>query len=296
MSKSQARWDILRNAIVEKKLTGDGDSSFSNSVRRFGSFDLFARKQCNCVVNSDKPTTRKTKEECRWFSYTCQEVPESLDVWIQHPEPITSVKDVLSFNNTGNVCIWPAEEVMAYYCVLHMHKFRNRSVLELGGGSTCLAGMNVALNCKNSHVLLSDGNVKCVESLQQVIEMNTKNKNKVDVSASVIRWDNPSHYQKHEEKFDYILCADCLFFDEHRPNLVDATYAMLKPEGTAFVFAPRRGNTLATFVDLCMDKFSQVSESDFYCPLVSLKHERARKNNQHYDPDLHFPIMVELMK
>lgn len=185
---------------------------------------------------------------------------------------------------------------MAYYCVLHMHKFKNKSVLELGGGSTCLAGICVALNSKNSKVLLTDGNTKCVESLKQVIDMNTKQTSNINVSASVIRWDNSSHYLKHKEAFDYILCADCLFFDEHRSNLVDAIYTMLKPNGMALVFAPRRGNTLNSFVELSMEKFSEVSESDFYCPLVSLKHEHAKKSNEHYDPDIHFPIMIELAK
>lgn len=92
MSKSKARWRILRNAIVEKKLTAEGDGAFNDSVRRFQSFDLFLRKQCNCVSTCDKPTTRKTKQQCQWFSYTCQEVTESADVWIKHPDPSVNVK------------------------------------------------------------------------------------------------------------------------------------------------------------------------------------------------------------
>ena len=83
-SKSKARWEILRNAIVDKRLVGSGDITFIQSVRRFDTFELFTRKQCTCVLKPDKRSANKKKPQCSWFSYICEDIPFSKEVWIQH--------------------------------------------------------------------------------------------------------------------------------------------------------------------------------------------------------------------
>lgn len=51
---------------------------------------------------------------------------------------------MLGFNNTGNVCVWPAEEALAAWCLGRAAHFDGKRVLELGGGMASLAGLAVA--------------------------------------------------------------------------------------------------------------------------------------------------------
>lgn len=43
--------------------------------------------------------------------------------------------------------------------------------------------------------------------------------------------------------FDVVICADCLFFDEGRAQLLECLKKALKPGGIAIVIAPSRSGT-----------------------------------------------------
>ena len=184
---------------------------------------------------------------------------------------------------------------MAYYCAVHQRMFEKKSVVELGGGSTCLAGVMLAMTLKPSRVLLSDGNQKCVETLEEIAVVCRKHGGE-NVCVSLIRWDIPDRYNDRADSFDFVICADCLFFDEGRPHLVTVIHTILKLGGKALVFAPRRGKTLDQFLELCSVRFSRATLFESYCPLLSEKHENLMKTNKLYKPDLHYPLLIELIK
>jgi hypothetical protein len=46
---------------------------------------------------------------------------------------------------SGNVCLWPSEEVLAFFACHNADLFAKKRVLELGAGSNGLAGLSVPL-------------------------------------------------------------------------------------------------------------------------------------------------------
>ena len=168
------------------------------------------------------------------------------------------------FNNTGNICVWPSEEVLTAYCLENKHLFIDKSVLELGAGMTGLAGLVVGQACGAKHVLITDGNDNSVENLEIIVEEN-KNLNLIqNVSSKVspdkfefpaqklilnfqcIKWANGANDLS--EQYDVIISADCLFFDEGRPQLLECLKKALKPGGTAIIVAPSRSGTFEVIV------------------------------------------------
>lgn len=93
-----------------------------------------------------------------------------------------------------------------------------------------------------------------------------------------------------------ILCADCLFFDEARLDLVDTIYGWLADDGVALVMAPRRGATFRKFAEAAMQRGFIARQTERYDPEVWTRHLSLLEENRDYCPDLHFPVLLELTK
>jgi len=154
---------------------------------------------------------------------------------------------------------------------------------------TCLAGVLLAKYSQASSLHLTDGNHISVENVRVIVEKNNLNRTKV----FQLDW---REFNKINEVYDVILCADCLFFDETRWFLCETLWHCLDKSGVALVMAPARGGTLTAFMQLARDRGFSCSLHAHYCDIVWSRHMQFRDTCREYDEDLHYPVLVLLTK
>ena len=314
------RWKILRDNVLSTKAESRLQSYSSSSVRSFSSFDLFtvtkhfipdessgsrgyesnSKPGQKALLNRNKywPTVDAEK----WVHYTAS-LDKSIisrfhdvDLIVKFVSEKQSLETLMGFDNTGNVCVWPSEEVMAYYCLKHFEMFKGTSVCEVGGGMTSLSGLMLASTCLPSKVMLTDGNQRSVDNVKEVITAN-ECLTGIDVSAEVILWDQSflGKPSVHDSLFDYVLCADCLFFTSVHSELVQVIFKLLKFRGEALIFAPKRSGSLEQFCRVAGEYFDLQTLTK-YDDIVWLKHEVFLREDENYKTDIHYPILILLKK
>ncbi|KAH8933649.1 hypothetical protein BDL97_18G041100 [Sphagnum fallax] len=154
-------------------------------------------------------------------------------------------------DSTGLVCVWPSEEILTYFCVLHQDLFPKKWVIELGAGYG-LAGLAIAACTEASDVLLTDGNPPVVDYIQTNIEANRGVVGDTKVSACILHW---SRHQvaMPQLNYDVIVAADCTVFKDFHLDLAHTIKGLLGVSDgcQAILLSPRRGNTLDQFVKAC---------------------------------------------
>lgn len=271
------------------------------SVRRFSSFDLLKpEKVSNSELMIAKCGSSRTAENVSsrhtWYRYTCEVIPDYA-LLIRHLDDSLNLEDLLGFNHTGNVCVWPSEEILTYYCLKHNYLFSGKSVCELGGGMTCLAGISLAVHSSASRIVLTDGNHQSVSNLFEVIEMNRHLCKEKQLEARVLRWNE--NYEDLVNQFDWIICADCLFFEEFQNDLLKTMVQLLKPGGQVLILAPSRGSTMDQFMNLvnASRSFTVLLNAMQYDDIVwKLHKENLKKGSEFYDECLHYPRLLHLSK
>lgn len=260
------------------------------SVRRISSFMLLTTQLLENIhlVKLSDPFVADQIRKRTWYKYSM--IVENVEyfVHIGHRIRTFSAEDLMGFNNTGNVCIWPSEETLTYYIGANLNLFKSKTVLELGGGMSCLAGLICAKYGAAKCVTLTDGNKISVENVQISLYNNEFS---CPVDCKVLKWEEYDC----DEKFDLILCADCLFFDEGRVHLIECLWKVMSMNGMALVMAPKRGNTLENFIIQAQERGFICKQIVKYNNVVWEKHLTLLDNCE-YDENIHYPILIEVTK
>lgn len=286
---ARRRWKILARALQK---TSDIDTTPMNvddiiSVRRFTTFDLVTSKPLTVNSSFKDPAAL-------WFEYSATISQDTYSLNIRHPTRNFTAAELMGFNNTGNICVWPSEEVLAYYILCNIKYFSGKTVLELGGGMTCLAGLMVAKYTAATNIHVTDGNLSAIDNVQFIVKRNGLENH---MTCSVLQWGDIQNRQngKHISTYDVILSADCLFFDEVRQDLIETIWAMLNEGGTALVMAPQRGQTYERFAEEAKMRGFYCKSKQYYNEHVWNRHLKLKQNCD-YDENIHYPMLLCLRK
>ena len=309
--ETKRRWNVLASAIKNKQVLKNSDFENGSLIQT----DLDQKNQVfidlekwglNVNVNlidqnnNDTSLLRSNKNITVPNNDQIQNNIIRLSIY---PPNITYNNEILTgFNNTGNVKIWPAEQVLTRFvfgCLLEnpntcsslfasdahceLRKLLNLTLslssqksspinlnfLELGGGYSSLASLFLAkfiklnknqiklsdeLSTKNTKIYnnytfhVTDGNQTSISHCQKLIKLNNLEN---IVSASLLRWDDPSTYITNIN-FNYLLIADCFFFDDFREPLKNTVlyYFEKNPDLKVVCMAPSRSGTFERFLGL----------------------------------------------
>lgn len=245
-----------------------------------------------CVGADKTSKNQESAENYEWYNISVPSIESMDSVKVRFYKGPIGLKEMSGFNNTGNVCLWPSEEIMTYFCIKNSAIFDDKSVCELGGGMTCLGGLMISRFSEPNEVFLTDGNEFSFENLEVIC---SDNEFRCSVECCLLQWSKETNYGDLENRFDYIICADCLFFDEFREDLCATIWKLLKMEGTCLIFAPNRQNSFHKFVDMAKLHFECMIVHD-YDMEVWERHLYEKENNPNYDEDLHYPLLLKLKK
>lgn len=162
-TNAKNRWRLLARAILsrdkhEMKVKEKPFPISGVSQDGFSGFDLVQVEQ----LNKDDTETFAIKIDLECNKFECS----------VHIEKLWTMKDLIGFNNTGNIKFWASEAALTYFVLDNLQMFTDSWVLELGGGMFCLAGLMLAKYSTAFAVHLTDGNQRSLKNVRKSIIMN----------------------------------------------------------------------------------------------------------------------------
>ncbi|CAA6655972.1 unnamed protein product [Spirodela intermedia] len=302
---SSLRWEILRglswldaSSQVDRKIISRRTSSHFNMIPRHFISENFSGAL-------DVPLEVRHSDSKRDISvlYKLPVMTAHSLVLTQRMENEVDLKDFeisnqFNIDNTGLLCCWPSEDILAHFCLKNKDIFSGKKVIELGSGYG-LAGLAIAAGTDAREVVISDGNPQVVDYLQLNIDTNIRSFGDKKVKAMTLHWD-----QKLDScmlsSFDAIVASDCTFFKEFHEALALTVKSLLKnsERSTAILLSPRRGDSLDKFL-VKVEEIGMRSEVvENYDPAVWQRHlmflSGEDKSWPNYDEDHFYPLLVKL--
>ncbi|KAF6174331.1 hypothetical protein GIB67_040824 [Kingdonia uniflora] len=303
---SSLRWRILRNAFISTSLRPTDDSCESDKRRKISrktssqGFNLI--KSTLTLINPVDVDDISKPDLDVYVSYTLPLEKDPQLVLRQRVDNKFNLNDFeicnrYDIDNTGLVCHWPSEDVLAYFCLSHKDMFRYKRVLELGAGYG-LAGLVIAACTDALEVIISDGNPQVVDYIQHNIHANSGAFADTKVNSMLLHW-NQDQDSRFFKSFDIIVASDCTFFKEFHVGLAQTIKSFLKHSDAseALFFSPKRGNSLDMFLKKIQEIGLNFAITENYDQEVWQRHEKFLNGDEswpNYEKDHCYPFLVRI--
>lgn len=170
-SNAKNRWRLLARAILSNNKfnveINRRESPISDVSQIFTGFDLVQVDKLH--LDDDESSTEK--DENVTIKIDIDECNSCFECNV-HIEKLWTLKDLIGFNNTGNITFWTSEAALTYYVLENLQIFNDSWILELGGGMFCLSGLMLAKYSNAFAVHLTDGNHRSLSNVRKSIRLN----------------------------------------------------------------------------------------------------------------------------
>ncbi|KAK6288199.1 hypothetical protein POUND7_014378 [Theobroma cacao] len=295
-SASSLRWGILRRAVLHRAKNTDESQLGMKRISRK------AAKGFNLIPCQVLHHDHDSRDARLCYTLPVQGSPKL--VLTQRVDDTADLSDFemcnrYNIDNTGLVCQWPSEDVLAYFCLSHAYMFRFKRVIELGSGYG-LAGLAIAAATEALEVVISDGNPQVVDYIQHNINMNSGAFGDTRVKSMNLHW-HQKEISNLSHTFDVIVASDCTFFKEFHKDLARITQLLLKNAGPseAIFFSPKRGNSLDKFLEEIQDNGLLFSITESYDTEILRRHQCFMNGYDSwpgYEKDHCYPLLIRITR
>lgn len=321
--KSTTRhWRALRNALLSRSPPDTKARPVTASALSTEFFPVFPSHRCAPVLPSDD-------DSFEWVQYDLSLAPSSqrtsavvtVRVREKKASARVTVAELLSHktnggvDNTGNVRMWPSEQLLLSYVLRNdvcQRLFQRRvsttpalspspspfNCCELGSGMAGLAGLGLVAHAPVpfARVDITDGNAQSVANLAFCVAANAAPKPPVQVHTKLLRWDRTAAFAASERhQFDLVLASDCLFFEDFHVDLAHTIHELLRPmTGECLLLQPSRNGSMERFVAVAERQGLTVERCDAFDPDVARKHVELVASRADYEPDVHLPVLLRV--
>lgn len=244
-SNGKEKWALLKKIITSK------DKLVFLSKVPTKDLELF----CTVKDSNNEIAYSDFSEKVKGKFGVCLSRPIRITKPFDHAEPADlECFDHEIVDNTGNIGLWPCEELLSLIIILRKEEFKGKKILELGSGFSALASLVLVSNIEVDTIRVTDGNSKSVEYFKNtILPLNFSDSTNLlsKISCSDLIW-NRNIVVKETEKFDFLIVSDCLFFVHYHLDLAITIKQHLASNGKCIIVSPPRGQT--------MDQFLKVAE------------------------------------
>ncbi|XP_057975214.1 calmodulin-lysine N-methyltransferase [Malania oleifera] len=300
------RWAILRHVFLRRPSSSNLDDDQSqNCIKRISRKTTQGFNLIPSQLQHSAPLSKSNHSSGSRDASVCYTlpIPSSPKLFLtQRVDNCANLNDFeisnkYDIDNTGLVCHWPSEDVLAYFCLSHEGMFRSKRVIELGSGYG-LAGLVIAAATEATEVVISDGNPQVVDYIQHNIEANSEAFGGTTVKPLILHW-NQEEPSNISGSFDVVIASDCTFFEEFHKSLARTVKSLLTKAGPseAVFFSPRRGNSLDKFLEEIKESGMHYSITENYETQVWRHHQRFVNGDDswpNYEEDHCYPLLVRI--